>query len=90
MTRILLRNQHDTRSICMQAVSIVGDRKLNRWSSIAEMVHGRSQTQCRERWCNVLDPTVKTGTSHCSQKGMVGGGEEGERLRRGAGEGGRK
>lgn len=48
--------------VCMQAVSIVGDRKMNRWSSIAEMVHGRSQTQCRERWCNVLDPTVKTGT----------------------------
>lgn len=57
---------------CMQAVSIVGDRKMNRWSSIAEMVHGRSQTQCRERWCNVLDPTVKTGISPCPQ----GGGRE--------------
>ena len=47
----------------MQAVSIVGERKLYRWSSVAEMVPGRSQTQCRERWCNVLDPTVKTGAA---------------------------
>ncbi|KAL3133059.1 hypothetical protein ABBQ38_006965 [Trebouxia sp. C0009 RCD-2024] len=45
-----------------QAVSIVGERKQNKWSSVAERVYGRSQTQCRERWCNVLDPTVKTGT----------------------------
>lgn len=28
---------------------------------MAERVYGRSQTQCRERWCNVLDPTLKTG-----------------------------
>ena len=45
----------------LQAVSIVGERRLNRWSTVAEMVKGRNQTQCRERWCNVLDPTLKTG-----------------------------
>ena len=67
LTMTLIENECDTTSICMQAVSIVGERKLNRWSSVAEMVHGRSQTQCRERWCNVLDPTVKTGASHCIQ-----------------------
>ena len=49
------------RSPCWQAVSIVGERKQNKWSSVAERVYGRSQTQCRERWCNVLDPTLKTG-----------------------------
>ncbi|KAL3149312.1 hypothetical protein ABBQ32_002120 [Trebouxia sp. C0010 RCD-2024] len=51
----------EDRQLC-QAVSIVGERKQNKWSSVAERVYGRSQTQCRERWCNVLDPTVKTGT----------------------------
>lgn len=46
----------------MQAVSVVGEKKLKRWSSIADMVGGRTQTQCRERWCNVLDPDLKSGT----------------------------
>lgn len=30
-----------------------------RWSMVAGMVPGRTDTQCRERYCNVLDPTLK-------------------------------
>ncbi|XP_062189465.1 uncharacterized protein LOC133892604 isoform X2 [Phragmites australis] len=28
------------------------------WSRIAQFVPGRTQTQCSERWCNVLDPDI--------------------------------
>jgi hypothetical protein len=46
------------------------DRKLkewvtkegpNRWSSCAEYIKGRNGKQCRERWFNILNPTVKKG-----------------------------
>jgi hypothetical protein len=30
------------------------------WSSVAKLVPGRSDVQCRERWANVLDPQVRT------------------------------
>lgn len=38
------------------AVSVYGPRG---WKNIAAHVPGRSDVQCRERWCNVLDPSVK-------------------------------
>ena len=38
------------------AVSVYGPRG---WKNIASHVPGRSDVQCRERWCNVLDPSVK-------------------------------
>ena len=45
----------------LQAVAITGNKKQGRWSQIAEMVPGRKSLQCRERWCNVLDPDLKQG-----------------------------
>ncbi|KAL3684867.1 hypothetical protein R1sor_002889 [Riccia sorocarpa] len=38
------------------AVSVYGAKK---WKQIAEHVPGRTDIQCRERWCNVLDPEIK-------------------------------
>ena len=32
---------------------------ITRWSEIAERVEGRVGKQCRERWFNHLDPTLK-------------------------------
>jgi hypothetical protein len=29
------------------------------WSSLSERLHGRIPKQCRERWCNHLDPAIK-------------------------------
>ncbi|CAM9986378.1 unnamed protein product, partial [Ectocarpus sp. 8 AP-2014] len=35
------------------------NEKMTRWSEIAELVEGRVGKQCRERWFNHLDPTLK-------------------------------
>ena len=32
-----------------------------KWSSIAELLPGRIGKQCRERWFNHLDPSIKKG-----------------------------
>lgn len=62
-TKVLHPNRHrrgrwlpeeDTR--LKWAVSVYGPRG---WKNIATHVPGRSDVQCRERWCNVLDPSVK-------------------------------
>ncbi|DBA98253.1 hypothetical protein WJX77_011881 [Trebouxia sp. C0004] len=47
--------------LLLQAVAVVGKKKINRWSTVAEMVGSRGQIQCRERYCNVLDPELKSG-----------------------------
>lgn len=39
-------------------VQSVGPQK---WSLCAEKVAGRNGKQCRERWCNALDPNVRKG-----------------------------
>lgn len=31
------------------------------WARIAGMLPGRTGKQCRERWCNNLDPSLKKG-----------------------------
>ncbi|BFI25802.1 protein Mp4R-MYB1 [Marchantia polymorpha subsp. ruderalis] len=41
------------------AVSLHGARK---WKQIANHVPGRTDIQCRERWCNVLNPDIKLDT----------------------------
>jgi hypothetical protein len=32
------------------------------WTQIAALVEGRTSKQCRERWCNHLDPTIRHDT----------------------------
>jgi hypothetical protein len=32
-----------------------------KWSKCGALIGGRSGKQCRERWVNVLDPSVKRG-----------------------------
>ncbi|GAB2269943.1 hypothetical protein Dimus_004861 [Dionaea muscipula] len=38
-------------------MAIIGPK----WHKIAKFVPGRTQAQCRDRWVNILDPSVKTG-----------------------------
>merc|ERR1712185_395156 len=35
---------------------------VTKWSDIAERIPGRISKQCRERWCNHVDPSLKKGT----------------------------
>jgi hypothetical protein len=39
-----------------QAVALIGPR---RWSDVAKLVPSRTAKQCRERWYNRLNPTLK-------------------------------
>ena len=34
---------------------------IEKWSDIAKRVPGRMGKQCRERWCNYLDPSIRKG-----------------------------
>ena len=34
---------------------------ITKWSEIAERIPGRIGKQCRERWFNQLDPSIKKG-----------------------------
>lgn len=43
-------------SMLMHAVGKLGPK---RWSAIAVEVAGRTGKQCRLRWCNQIDPTIK-------------------------------
>ena len=40
---------------------LVKQHGLNAWKAIAKEITGRNTKQCRERWCNYLDPTLKRG-----------------------------
>ncbi len=61
-----LRSQRPVSDVnLLQAVAVVGKKKINRWSTVAEMVGSRGQIQCRERYCNVLDPELKSGSLPC-------------------------
>ncbi|PWA48408.1 Homeodomain-like protein [Artemisia annua] len=31
------------------------------WNKVATLVPGRTQMQCREKWCNMLDPSLNMG-----------------------------
>ncbi len=37
------------------------DHGLMAWKTIAKEITGRNTKQCRERWCNYLDPNLKRG-----------------------------
>lgn len=34
---------------------------VKNWQEIADQLEGRTSKQCRERWCNHLDPSIKRG-----------------------------
>ena len=40
---------------------LVKQHGLFAWKVIAKEITGRNTKQCRERWCNYLDPTLKRG-----------------------------
>ena len=44
-----------------QLVDLVRQYGGKHWARIASMLPGRTGKQCRERWCNNLDPTLKKG-----------------------------
>lgn len=44
-----------------QLVELVRQYGGKHWARIASMLPGRTGKQCRERWCNNLDPTLKKG-----------------------------
>jgi uncharacterized protein YihD (DUF1040 family) len=43
-----------------QLVEKCGNNK--QWSKIAESLAGRTGLQCRQRWCDTLDPSIEKGT----------------------------
>jgi hypothetical protein len=51
----LWTNEED--SIILQCI----DNGMIKWTEIADCVPGRSSKQCRERWSNHLDPSLKKG-----------------------------
>lgn len=48
------KEEDDTITSCIKA-------GVTKWSEIAERIPGRIGKQCRERWFNQLDPTIKKG-----------------------------
>ena len=40
---------------------------VSNWGDIASKVEGRTAKQCRERWCNHLDPAIKRGNWTASE-----------------------
>jgi len=53
-----------------QLVELVKQYGGKHWARIASMLPGRTGKQCRERWCNNLDPTLKKG-SWTPQEDMI-------------------
>ncbi|CAN0238469.1 unnamed protein product, partial [Phaeothamnion confervicola] len=47
-------------AVVRECVEVVGEGTV-RWSSIAARLPGRIGKQCRERWFNHLDPSVRKG-----------------------------
>ena len=44
-----------------QLVELVKQYGGKHWARIASLLPGRTGKQCRERWCNNLDPSLKKG-----------------------------
>ncbi len=52
--------------------SLVQQDGTNKWSEIAEQLPGRIGKQCRERWFNHLDPSIKRGPwTHDEEKTLM-------------------
>uniref|UniRef100_A0A672IZC9 HTH myb-type domain-containing protein n=1 Tax=Salarias fasciatus TaxID=181472 RepID=A0A672IZC9_SALFA len=45
----------------VQVKDLVQQYGLKRWSFISKFVRTRNGKQCRERWCNHLNPAVNKG-----------------------------
>ena len=45
-----------------QLIALVREHGGKHWARIASMLPGRTGKQCRERWCNNLDPSLKKGS----------------------------
>ena len=56
LQKLLAHAQCEPMSLPLQAVVVHGPRK---WAAIAPAVPHRSDQQCRERWLNVLDPSLR-------------------------------
>ncbi len=41
------------------------------WSKVAQFVPGRTQSQCRERFLNVLDSDIKKGPFTCEEDTLL-------------------
>jgi hypothetical protein len=58
-----------------QLTELVGQYGGKHWARIASLLPGRTGKQCRERWCNNLDPSLKKGAwtnevrTHAARRG---------------------
>jgi hypothetical protein len=50
-----------TRSEDEMIMSYVARNGTKSWSKLSELLPGRTGKQCRERWCNALDPAINRG-----------------------------
>ena len=60
----------DEDEIVRDSVMAKGVGKV-KWSTIAEKLPGRIGKQCRERWFNHLDPTIKKGDWTCDEDNIL-------------------
>ena len=57
-TRVMWTDDEDKKLISIiKTLGVQADT----WKKAAERLNGRNIKQCRERWCNQLDPNVKKG-----------------------------
>ena len=55
-----LKEMGVTESVMMRPTPSRG-KWVKNWQEIADRLEGRTSKQCRERWCNHLDPSIKRG-----------------------------
>lgn len=41
------------------------------WKIVAKLINGRNTKQCRERWCNYLDPELKRGKWSIAEDNVI-------------------
>ena len=54
-----------------QLVELVQQYGGKHWARIASLLPGRTGKQCRERWCNNLDPSLKKGAWTAEEDQMI-------------------
>ena len=67
-TRVMWSDDEDKKLIL-----IVKENGPNQdtWKKAAEQLDGRNIKQCRERWCNQLDPNVKKGQWTLAEEELI-------------------